>query len=82
MERYHQHKLAGQASRKWLFKELVTEKGATVTDLEITVSPERYDRYLQIATNLEKSAADRLKKRLENSSTKQLDLLNRAYRLK
>lgn len=82
VERYHQHKLAGQASRKWLFKELVTEKGATVTDLEITVSPERYDRYLQIATNLEKSAADRLKKRLENSSTKQLDLLNRAYRRK
>ena len=82
LERYNQHKLAGEASRKWLFKELVREKGATVTDLEITVSPERYDRYLQIATNLEKSAADRLKKRLENSETKQLDLLNRAYRRK
>ena len=40
LERYNQHKLAGEASRKWLFKELVREKGATVTDLEITVSPE------------------------------------------
>lgn len=82
VERYHQHKLAGQASRNWLFKELVKDKGATATDLEIVVSPQSQDRYLEIATNLEKSAADRLKKRLENSSTKQLDLLNRAYRRK
>ena len=82
VERFYQHKAAGQASRKWLFKELVKEKGATVTDLEIVVSPQNRDRYLEIATNLEKSAADRLKRRLENSSTKQLDLLNRAYRRK
>ncbi len=82
LERFYQHKAAGQASRKWLFKELVREKGATVTDLEIVVSPQNRDRYLEIATNLEKSAVDRLKKRLENSSTKQLDLLNRAYRRK
>lgn len=82
LERYFQHKLAGQASRKWLFKELVKEKGATVTDLEIVVSAHSRDRYLQIASNLEKNAADRLRKRLENSSTKQLDLLNRTYRRK
>lgn len=81
-ERYFQHKLAGQASRKWLFKELVKDKGATVTDLEIVVSAQSRDRYLQIASNLEKNAADRLRKRLENSSTKQLDLLNRTYRRK
>ena len=59
VERFYQHKAAGQASRKWLFKELVKEKGATVTDLEIVVSPQNRDRYLEIATNLEKSAADR-----------------------
>ena len=78
--RQKQHELAGRASREWLFREILKAKGARVADLKVEISDADLQNYLDIARDVAAEVAEIQEKRVENDSTKRLDLMNRCYK--
>lgn len=76
---FEQYKLAGRASRKWLFALICAEKGASALPLNVEIPDEDLERYLTIAKEVAEEVNEVLQKRIENDSTRRLDILNRVY---
>ena len=76
-----QYRLANRASRKWLFKENVELKGATVKLPDIKIPTEELDDYLRIKAEVEAEVvAAQREEPLENDTTRRLKMLGKAYR--
>jgi len=78
-----QYRLANRASRKWLFKELVEQRGAKVNLVEMKIPSEDVAAYMKIAAEVKAEVEDSEKEKpLENTATKRLDRLHKAYQSK
>ncbi|MEC7092249.1 MAG: hypothetical protein VXW78_05225, partial [Pseudomonadota bacterium] len=76
-----QYTLANKASRKWLFKLLVENRGAKVMQPTITIPKDDLDAYLKIAREVrEEAQAVEKGKPLENNTTLRHKKLSSAYR--
>ena len=76
-----QYTLANKASRKWLFKLLVEDRGAKVVQPTITIPKDDLDAYLKIAREVrEEAQAVEKGKPLENNTTLRHKKLSSAYR--